>query len=104
MFRVKGRVGQIDDPENKDHNKWIFEIFLTALGAGDKLASLGQFGPWASEEEAHAELKKACQMVCETVEMTMTGTKSGKFIDMKTNETKEWGKDEPKREYTDGRQ
>lgn len=81
--RIRGKVGQCSDPiEHK--GKWFFEMWMTTLGGGEG-DSLGIFGPWETEDIAHAELKRACQIACEAAEEALTGEKSGAYIDMKTN-------------------
>lgn len=88
--RIRGKLGQATDP-GEYQGKWFFELWLTELGGGggDGM-SLGQFGPWDSEEIAGEELRKAAQLACEAIEQSMDGKVSGKYIDMKTNEMRSW--------------
>ena len=88
--RIQGRVGQAEASEGAYSGKWFFEMFLTEIGAGDHRLSLGQYGPWETEGEAQNQLRIAAQLACESIEKQLTGKVSGKYIDMKTNETKSW--------------
>lgn len=87
--RIQGRVGQADDGKGKD-SKWYFEIYLSELGKPSDMPPIGPFGPYDTEAKAKAELRNACRMACETIETRIDGEPSGKFIDMKTNETRNW--------------
>ena len=87
--RIQARVGQASEPADVA-GKWFFEMFLSSLGGGNEPLSMGQFGPWDTEEIAHKEMRRACKLACETIEEKMSGQKSGKYIDMKTNETRDW--------------
>ena len=85
--RIQGKVGQaLDGPHV---GKWFFEMWMTAIGAGEG-ESLGQYGPWKTEEEAHQQLREACRLACENIEMQMAGKTSGKYIDMTTNTVRNW--------------
>lgn len=86
--RIRGKLGQAMEPKELE-GKWFFELFLTAMGGGEGM-SLGQFGPWDTEAIAGAELKKAAQLACEVIEKNVTGKTSGKYVDMKTNELRDW--------------
>jgi hypothetical protein len=86
--RIQARIGQIEDGEH--NGKWIFEIFVSMLGNAESKQSFGVFGPWETREIAEQEAKNACQFVCEDYEEKFLGKKSGKYIDVKTNELKEW--------------
>ncbi|MCB0415783.1 MAG: hypothetical protein KDD50_15705 [Bdellovibrionales bacterium] len=44
--------------------------------------SMGDFGPWDTEDEAHAQLKEAGHLAIEAIEEKMTGQKSGEVMDM----------------------
>jgi hypothetical protein len=79
--RFQGRVGKGDD------NKFYFEIFMSIIGDGKEPQSLGTFGPWDTEDIAHAELMNAAKICCE-----QAGGEPGKYIDMKDNKTKEFPK------------
>jgi hypothetical protein len=88
--RIRGKVGQAFEPEEMK-GKWFFEMWVTPVGGGEG-ASLGFFGPWDTEEKAKQELQVAARMACETIEKKVMGQVSGKYIDMKTNETMNWDK------------
>jgi hypothetical protein len=87
--RIKGRVGQATEPPEVA-GKWFFELFLTTLGGGTEMTPMGTFGPFDTELEAKTELKSAARMACEVIEKDISGTTSGKHIDMKTNEVRPW--------------
>jgi hypothetical protein len=88
--RIRGRVGQVNEPEEMK-GKWVFELELTTLGGGDaNVLPLGIFGPYQTEAEAHKKLQEASRTVCEEIERKMMGKSSGKYIDMKTNEVRSW--------------
>lgn len=86
--RIQARVGQATEPKEFE-GKWFFEMFLTTLGGGEG-QPMGQFGPWDTEEIAHEEMRRACKLACEAIEEKMAGSKSGKYIDMKTNQMRDW--------------
>lgn len=69
--------------------KWFFEMWFTTIGGGDG-DSLGIFGPWETEKEAQAELRRASQLACETVQEKIEGKPSGQYVDMKTNTVRRW--------------
>ena len=85
--RIRGKVGVAEDGPHP--GKWYFEMWVTSVGGGEG-DSLGVFGPWDSEKIAKDELNRACRLACEAVEKKVTGTTSGKFIDMQTNEVRNW--------------
>jgi hypothetical protein len=87
--RIFGNVGQADEGEHL--GKWFFQLWVSELGKGKGEGdSLGIFGPFETEEIAHRELNHACQLACATYEKNVFGHVSGKYIDMKTNQTKTW--------------
>lgn len=87
--RIQGRVEEISEGEHK--GKFVFDIYLTTLGGGDdSQAHIGQYGPWETRAIAMRELKTACKIACESIEIKMLGYASGKYIDMKTNATRSW--------------
>ena len=81
--RIRGKVGQAVDPPDMV-GKWFFEMWLTEIGGGEG-KSLGQFGPWESEQIAKTELKRAAEIACKAIEP------GGDYVDMKTNEQRTWG-------------
>lgn len=87
--RIQGKIGQADEPGHEYHGKWFFTIWLSFIGEGQP-KEIGTFGPWETEQIAKDELKNACRMGCEALEEKISGTKSGHYIDMKTNETRPW--------------
>lgn len=91
-IRIRGKVGQATEPEEVQ-GKWFFQIWLTTFGGGEG-ESLGHFGPFETEDIAQAELRKASQMISETITEKITGKKSGLYIDMKDNQLKSWEKEE----------
>lgn len=86
--RIRGKIGIATEPEDIA-GKYFFEVFLTYIGCGEG-GSLGEFGPFDTEKEAQAELRDVCKFVSQKVEEELTGGVSGKYIDMKTNETRDW--------------
>ena len=86
--RIQGKVGRATEPEEMN-GKYFFELFLNSIGGGEG-ESMGTFGPWDTEEEAHIELRKAAKLACEAIEKSMDGRPSGKYIDMKTNTVRKW--------------
>lgn len=88
--RIMGRVGRIEQPPELV-GKWAFEIRVSLLGSGDG-DSLGEWGPFDTEEIAQTELVKACKLACEAAEEAAGLPPSGKYIDMKTNQLKPWDK------------
>lgn len=86
--RIQGKVGQATEPKEVE-GKWFFEMWASFIGEGAK-ESLGTWGPFDSEELAQERLKAFAQVACEEWEMKVLGKKSGKYVDMKTNETRTW--------------
>lgn len=91
MYRIRGKVGQATEPPEYA-GKWFFQLWLSPFGSGDPVPgdSLGEFGPWHSEAEAQAELRKAAQIASEAIEKKTVGEVSGMYIDLKSNLTKRW--------------
>lgn len=86
--RIRGKVGQIEEPI-EDRGKYAFTLWLTTVGGGEG-KELGTWGPYPTEAEAKAEMKKTAQVAVEAWEIHSTGSKSGKYIDMQTNELRRW--------------
>lgn len=89
--RIMGRVGCADEPAEMK-GKFFFEMFLTYLGSNDEPLSLGQYGPFETEEIAKANLMEGCRLVCEKAEKAMGEEPTGKYINLKTNRTEKWEK------------
>ena len=88
MPRIRGKVGQIETPiEDKD--KWVFTVWLTAFGEGEGKELTTQ-GPFETEKEALQELKKCARKITEFYQKEYIGEISGKYLDMKTNEMRDW--------------
>ncbi len=86
--RIKGKVFQVDEPTDNEHNKWGFEMWMTDLGQTIEPMTLGQFGFWLTEAEAKVELMKAAQVACGGVDPVNTH-----YIDMKNDGvTRRWDK------------
>lgn len=90
--RIMGKVGQAESPDPRFDKKWFFKMWMVAMGAGEPTDedSMGEFGPYDTEEQAHAELKRAVQVACEAAEKAITGKTSGLFVNMKNNKTESW--------------
>lgn len=89
--RIRGKVGQATEPPEYA-GKWFFTIWMNEFGAGEPTDadSLGQFGPWDSEEIAHKELKNAVQLCCDQITTLVDDKPSGEYIDLKTNVRRKW--------------
>lgn len=89
--RIRGKVGEFIE-NGKDTGKFGFEIWISEFGGGEakESDSLGCFGPFDTEEQAHQELKNACKMACETYAQNTPGADPNSFVDMKTNKTMNW--------------
>lgn len=88
--RIRGRVGQAEEAGHEHNGKWFFELYFSVLGGGTDDKPLGVFGPYETEQEAKVALKGAAKMACEVVEKDATGTTSGKYLDLRTNEVRPW--------------
>ena len=93
MIRIRGKVGQATEPAEYA-GKWFFQIWAVPFGEGDARDehSLGEFGPWETEEIAKKELRAAAEIVSEGIAKKVTGKASGMYIDMKTNLARRWDK------------
>ncbi|MBF0365751.1 MAG: hypothetical protein HQK50_09275 [Oligoflexia bacterium] len=82
MFpRIRGKVGQAQDPEEMK-GKWFFELWMsTHIGEGVG-ESMGKFGPWETEAIAKSELEKMARLAVEAIEKNMA--------DGKTNKVRTW--------------
>ena len=87
--RIRGRVGTIESDDPEFNGKFAFEIFLTFMGAGEG-RKLGDWGPFDTEDEAKRALRKQCQEICEVIQKEFVGETSSKYLDMKTNEIRDW--------------
>lgn len=83
--RIRGNAIQ------KENGKWTFMILVGMLGS-DECDEYNFKFDFETKEEALTELRKASQMLCEAVEKKVDGKASGKYIDMKTNQTRRWDK------------
>lgn len=82
--RIRGRVGLCHEDEDPQYiGKWFFEISIWDFTGERSAGPPIQYGPWDSEVIAHAEMKKAVQVISETIEKEVTGKISGKYLDMK---------------------
>ncbi len=96
--RIRGKVGQCTSVDDASFNhmlgKWFFKVWMSEFGSGEAKEedSLGQFGPWDTEEIAHKEMKVAVQIICEKVSEFVDGKPSGSYIDLKTNVMRKWDK------------
>lgn len=80
--RIRGVVGQYNDGPEKD--KWCFQISIWDLGGEHQVGEPITVGPWETEEQAHKEMRKACEMCCDEAEKLATGKSgSGRYLDMK---------------------
>jgi len=81
-------MGTVVEPA-KDKGKFCFQVFLTSMGKGDG-DSLGEWGPFDTEKECQQEMRKVCELVSETITEKMSGKPSGKYLDLQTNELRDW--------------
>lgn len=83
--RIRGSAYQ------KENGKWTCFMEACELGSNQSETFDCNFD-FDTQAEAIEELKKVCQIACETFEKAMGFDSGGKFIDMKTNETRYWDK------------
>ena len=86
--RIRGSAIQ------KENGKWTFFLLISTLGQDENTDEYNFNYDFDTQAEAIAELKKAAQIVSEEYERQITGSVSGKYIDMKTNSTRPWSKNE----------
>jgi hypothetical protein len=86
--RIRGKVGQIETPKEQK-GKWAFTVWITSFGEGEGKVVTTQ-GPFDTAKQALDELRKCARVVSEFYEKAFTGKVSGQFIDMKTNELRNW--------------
>lgn len=90
--RILGKVGQ--GAEGPHEGKWFASIWITSLGGGiptsDEDAPDYQLGPFETEVEAKKHLMELAKIASQTIELAMTGKKSGSYLDMKDNVIKNW--------------
>lgn len=88
MPRIRARVGTVEEPI-EDKGKFCFEVILSFMGEGEG-HKLGDWGPFDTEKEAKSEMRGVCEMISETITKKLTGQPSGKYIDLLTNELRDW--------------
>ena len=85
MFRPRFR-GQTFEMENIETNEscgFGFEIFLFDEAGTTNYGSLGQFGPYPTEKDAHTEMMGAIKLVCEEYgKLSGQGIPEG-YVDLK---------------------
>lgn len=86
--RLQGKIGVLEEPPEWK-GQFGFEIYLTFMGEG-RGNRMGLWAPFKTEQEARVELRKVSREMSETIEMEMTGKISGQYLDMKTNEMRNW--------------
>lgn len=86
--RLQAKCGQAEEGEHI--GKWFCDIFISFFGQKTDDQPFCQLGPFESENIAKTKMKEACKLICEQLEKEMTGEISGKYIDIKTNETRSW--------------
>lgn len=91
--RIRVKIGQAEEPE-ECKGKWFFTMWLTEIGGGEGI-ELGTWGPWESKTKAEEEAKTAARIAVESIEKKMTGSISGKVIDMTDNSVKTWAELKP---------
>lgn len=69
--------------------KWSWEMFVGMMGS-DEADLYTTKELYKTRKEAVSALRVACRTVCEAIETKVDGKPSGKFIDMKTNATRNW--------------
>jgi hypothetical protein len=87
IHRFRGKVGQAYEPEEVK-GKWFFTVWVARLGGGE-VAELGTYGPIDTEEAALKELKTQIELLSRHV-ASQIGSDPNKYIDMNTNELKDW--------------
>ena len=87
--RFQGKVGQAEDHADNPadvRGKWYFTLLVSIVGDGNPPQPLLEnCGPWATEDIAKAELRRACQISVGSYEKAVTGQVTGEFIDLKDN-------------------
>jgi len=86
--RIQARVGEIEEPEEYK-GKYAFEVILSFIGESEG-RKLGDWGPFDTEKEARAEMKEVCKVVAEECEKAYGKQPDGKYLDLKTNELRNW--------------
>lgn len=80
--RIKARVGQATPGQGVD-GKWFFEIIVANFYGENIGEPFGPIGPFDTEQAAQAEMRNAVRIVAESLEVKISGEKSGQYMDMK---------------------
>lgn len=86
--RIRARIGTVEEPPELK-GQFCFEVFLALSGEGEG-QKMGDFGPFKTEALAKTRMREVCRTMSETIEKEITGKVSGKYLDIKTNEFRNW--------------
>lgn len=81
--RLRGKIGVIEAPEDLK-GQFAYEITLWNFEGTHQIEKpIGPFGPFKTEAEAAASMKKTMRIACEEIEMRVAGETSGHYMDLK---------------------